>query len=295
MITAWSIDWLSVTFKGDLTDLELRKALSFGFPLKTWQRDKGKFGYSQAFIHPFGIMVMSNHSRPEMGVHVSFSGRALRSLTEQGVTAVEMLVWSLENQGRISRLDLAIDVFDVKIDPIALAKSERVKSEPGTARKWSYIQGHDGGTTAYIGSRKSERFLRIYDKAAEQRRAGELWTRFELELKSDSARAAAKHFALLSDGERPEYIKGLIKALFNPADETFQEAMQGVAEPLKTEKDTEDNTVDWLLGTVARTMAKTMGRRADVNVWDLFCEAVHTNLRAMGHDFAPPSEQDAIS
>jgi len=283
MKTAWSIDWLSVTFKGEHTDLDLRKALSFSYPLKAWGRDKGKFGYQQSFIHPFGITVISNHSRPEMGVHVSFSGRALHSLDDVGMTGVELLHWSLENGGRVSRIDLAIDVFDVAIDPIELAKSPRMALDPGTARKWSYIKGHDGGTTAYVGSRKSERFLRIYDKAAEQRLQGALWTRFELELKSDSARAAAKMFDLLSDGERPEYIKGLIKNLFNPNNDDFQEAMSGTAIPLKTEKDTTDNSLEWLMGTVAKAMAKAMARRGDIDVWGIFVTEVHNNLKALGH------------
>lgn len=283
MKTAWSIDWLSVTFKTGVSDLDLRKALSFGFPLKTWAREKGKFGYQQAFVHPFGIMVMSNHARHEMGVHVSFSGRSLKSLLEQGVAGTTMLAWALEGNGKISRLDLAIDVFEVEIDPIALAKCPRIALEPGSARKWSYIKGNDGGTTAYIGSRKSERFLRIYDKAAEQRIKDMFWTRFELELKGDSARAAAKVFMGLSDGERPEYIKGLIKNLFNPNDNVFQGAMRGTAEPLKTVKDTDDNTLDWLLSTVARSVAKTMARRGDVDVWGMLVEAVHENLKAMGH------------
>lgn len=283
MNTAWSIDWLSITFKTGVSDLDFRKVLSFGFPLKTWQRDKGKFGYQQAFIHPFGILVMSNAARPEMGVHVSFSGRALRSLADVGTSGIELLEWALNERGRITRLDLAIDVFDQAIDPIALAKCARVLVNPGTARKWSYVQGHDGGTTAYIGSRKSERFLRIYDKAAEQRIQDQNWTRFELELKSDSARAAANHFTLLSDAERGGYIKGLIKNLFNPNDATFQEAMEGSADPLKTIKDTDDNTLEWLLNTVARSIAKTMARRADVDVWGLLTQAVHHNLSAAGH------------
>lgn len=283
MDTKWCVDWLSVTFKDSFTDLELRKVLAFGYPLRTWARDKGKFGYQQAFIHPFGIMVMSNHARPEMGVHVSFSGRALRALDEIGTAGVDLLTWAIAHNGRVSRMDLAIDVFGATIDPIELAKTARVPLEPGTARKWSYVKGHDGGTTAYIGSRKSERFLRIYDKAAEQGRTDLQWTRFELELKSDSARAAAKHFALLSDGERGGYIKGLIKNLFNPNDEIFQRAMEGSAEPLKTSKDTGDNTLAWIVGTVARSVAKTMTRRADIDVWGMLVEAVTSELKTLGY------------
>ena len=290
---SWSIDWLSVTFKQGYTELELRKMTSFGFPLKTWARDKGKFGYSQAFVHPYGHTVMSNHARPEMGVHLSYGGRALSSLAEHGITATSLLDWVLGSGGKITRIDLAIDVFGQVIDPCALAVMPRVVTSPGSARKWSSVQGHDGGATAYVGSRKSERFLRIYDKAKEQARSDLLWTRFELELKSDSARAAAKYLNAITDAERPEYIKGLIKNLFNPQDDLFQEIMTGSADPLKTVKDTTDKTYDWLVKSVARSVAKVMARRADIDVWGEFCRAVHAELTAMGYIEPPQGEGEA--
>jgi len=282
MKTAWSIDWLSVTFKNGVSDLELRKALSFGFPLKTWQQTQPRFGYSAAFTHPLGLLVMANYGRPEMGVHLALSGRALKSLAEGGQSATAMLDWVIKQDGKITRLDLAIDAFEVEINPLKLAACPRVALDPGTARKWSSVESANGGKTAYIGSRKSERFLRVYDKAAEQGRQGELWTRFEIELKGQSARVAGQAMSLLSDAERPHYIKGLIKALFNPDDETFRQVINADAVLLETTKDTDDNTVDWLINSVAKTIAKTMVRRADVDLWNEICVAVHSNLVALG-------------
>lgn len=279
--TAWSVDWLSVTFKSGLTDLDIRKAVSFGFPLKTWTQTQARFGYSVAFVHPFGHTVMANYGRPEMGVHLSFGGRALRSLAEGGIEAVQMLAWSIKQGGKITRIDLAIDVFDTPIDPMALAQCDRMKDAPGNARKWDFVKGHDGGCTAYIGSRKSERFLRIYDKAAQMKQTERPWTRFELEFKGDSAKAAAFQMSELMDNERPMYIQGLIKAMFNPNDPIFQAVMVAEATPLQTQKDTEDNTVDWLLNSVAKTIAKTMMRRSDLDIWNMIVEAVHHNLTAL--------------
>jgi len=276
--TAWSIDWISGTFKGDLNDLDIRKVCTFGFPLKAWTQAVPRFGYSVCFIHPFGHYVMANYGRPEMGVHLAFTGRALRSLSEGGIEAASMLSWMLEQGAKITRLDLAIDAFDLDIDPMLLAQAPRVPDAPGTARKWSFVKGHDDGCTAYIGSRKSEKFLRIYDKAAEQGLKDRKWVRFELEFKSDAAKAAAHHFGLLGDAERPGYIKGLIRDLFNPQDETFQAVMDAPAQALKTIKDTEDNTLEWLVGAVAKSIAKTMQRRSDLDVWGMIVEAVHANL-----------------
>lgn len=278
MKTAWSIDWLSITFKHGFTDLDLRKSCSFGFPLKAWTPTQARFGYAQAFVHPFGHTVQANYGRPEMGVHISFGGRALTALNEGGIAATKMLSWALENGGKITRLDLAIDVFDVAIDPMALSLCPRVKDAPGNARKYSFVKGNDGGCTAYIGSRKSERFLRVYDKAAERGIPDANWTRFELEYKGDSAKAAAFQMANLQDNERASYIQGLIKAMFNPDDPTFQEVMKSEAVVLETTKDTDDNTLEWLVNTVSKTIAKTMLRRGDVDVWGMIVQSVHDNL-----------------
>lgn len=293
MITAWSIDWLSGTFKNGASDLDLRKATQFGYPLKTWSQTQPKFGYGQAFTHPLGHLVMANYSRPEMGVHLAFGGRALKSLAEGGQYAVDLLDWMLQSGAKITRLDLAIDVFDTPIDPSELVKKPRVSSMPGSAKKWRIWRGEDNGCTAYIGSRKSEKFMRIYDKAAETGDTSRPWTRFEVELKGTAARAAALQMSLLTDDERPKFIKGLVCALFNPDDEIFQEAMKGEAVQLKTVKDTEDNSLDWLLTTVSKSIAKAMMRRGDIDVWGLICQSVHENITAMGGEFPPDDVPDA--
>lgn len=276
--TAWSIDWISATFKNGATDLEIRKSLSFGFPLKAWTQTVARFGYSVCFVHPLGHSVMANYSRPEMGVHLSFGGRALTAITEGGHPATKMLDWCLKQGAKITRIDLAIDVFGLEIDQVTMAQSPRIEAYPGSAKKWSTVRGHDGGCTAYIGSRKSEKFMRIYDKAAEQKRSDIQWTRFELELKGDAAKAAAFQMGEMTDTERPAFIKGLMRALFNPNDNQYQAIMDAEAVELKTQKDTKDNTLDWLLNTVAKSIANTMHRRSDIDVWGMLVESVHANL-----------------
>jgi DNA relaxase NicK len=50
----------------------------------------------------------------------------------------------------------------------------------------------DGGSTAYIGSRVSECYARLYDKGVEQKAAEPgRWWRFELELKGVTAKSVA--------------------------------------------------------------------------------------------------------
>lgn len=277
---AWCLDWLSATFKGSISDTDARNATSFGFPARAWTEGTPHFGYSILLAHPFGHTIMSHPGRPDMGVHVSFTGRALRALSDGGITALSMLDWTLREGAKITRIDLAIDVFDEVIDIVALAGKARIKEAPGSARKWKFMKGDDGGCTAYIGSRKSDKFLRIYDKAIESGQKDRAWTRFELEIKGDAAKAVAVQFGMLSDGEHAPYIKGIMKAMFNPDDEFYQKLMAAEAVHIAGEKNTEDNTIDWLLNSVAKTMARTMIRRSDIDVWNEFVRSVHANVAA---------------
>jgi DNA relaxase NicK len=279
----WCVDWLSTTFKGSLEDIQVRDAVSFGFPKRAWTMGTPRYGYAFMMSHPFGHSIMSHPGRKEMGVHLSLTGRALRSLAEGGITALSMLEWAIREGGRVTRIDLAVDVFDEDIDIVALAGSPRDKSAPGSARKWSFIKGHDGGCTAYIGSRKSEKFMRIYDKAAEQGLKDRKWVRFELEIKGDAAKEVAAKFAVLPEGEHAAYIKGIMRALFNPTDATYQAIMNAPAVKVSTSKDTDDVTLEWLINSVAKTLAKTIERRSDVDVYELFRDAVLSNLQHIEH------------
>jgi len=93
---------------------------------------------------------------------------------------------------RLTRLDLCVSV-DREIDLDYWYARQRAA---GAKIKASLINGE----TLYIGSRKSDRFWRIYNKALEQGVAGPLF-RIELELKGDRARQAKM---LLMRGKRAE-------------------------------------------------------------------------------------------
>ena len=93
-----------------------------------------------------------------------------------------------------TRLDIAVDT---ELDPpvTRLARdvyrdTGHVPSRNGRPPKRTFITSSDGGVTAYVGSRVSENFGRLYDKGIEQKThtAGKWW-RWEVELKGDMANA----------------------------------------------------------------------------------------------------------
>jgi hypothetical protein len=100
---------------------------------------------------------------------------------------------------RISRVDLAVTVRLPIADPFlgesTYGQASIWRAEHPTAALPSIIQDDDGGCTAYIGKRTSDRFLRVYNKEAECKERGDLaqlahyancW-RYELEAKGTVA------------------------------------------------------------------------------------------------------------
>lgn len=149
-------------------------------------------GYRTAYRAKTGVVVQWNADRTEMGYHVVIAGTALRHILEYYELDQKALLRGVLHTGaRITRLDIALDVQGVRIDLDEVYKWLESKNYKGTAKTISQIHSLDGGNTIYVGSRQSERFIRIYDKAAQQKLQGELWTRFELETKGMVARALA--------------------------------------------------------------------------------------------------------
>lgn len=284
MNTSHAIDWLSATFQPPVTDFAVRGAAAFGYAAKAWTDAKPMHGYTLAVQHPFGHIIMTNPGRPEMGTHLIMGGGSLSRLIDGGINPLTMVKWCIDEGAKISRLDLAIDLYETPCNILALPTLARVKNDPGSALKWSLVQSSDGGATVYIGSRKSDKFMRIYDKAVQMGLPDSPWTRFELELKRDTAREIAAFLVGLPIAQQSDYIKGIMKGLFNPDDTLYQSVMTGESIHVGSTKDASDNTLEWLVNSVAKTLAKQMKQKSDRDVWGEFSGAVLANLKAIGHD-----------
>lgn len=183
-----------------------------------------------------------------MGVHVSWSGTALQTVNPRAV-----LRNALAMGANITRIDIAIDAYR----PLLLGSMklwlDRGDAET-RARDWNLIQGRKG-TTLYVGSRTSEKFLRIYDKAAEQGTDGP-WYRIELECKGDFARGIAQHV----DANGYDYYGDIIKGFCDfPEYVSWQEILtsptllEGIPKPEK-----QRDTFSWLMKSVAPSVARLL-------------------------------------
>lgn len=282
MTIGFAIDWLSMTAKEDASDAFF-PTFNFGFDPSTWTPAAPKHGYTVAFQHPFGMLVMMNPERPDMGTHMACSGRALKEIKRTGGDALGLVKWAVEAGISVSRIDLAIDVRDVEVDVARLFACEVAKPVNGRPRQQNIIQGKERGCTAYVGARTSDKFMRAYDKSAEMNLSKEtLWTRFELELKGKAAAAAARKLAGMTRAQAMTFTQGLMRAHWDVQDEQYSKIMGSTGEYLVTEKNTEHDRLTWLMETCAKSLAKTMIELKHVNIWDAFKVQVETFYEEFG-------------
>jgi hypothetical protein len=192
-----SIDWLALNFKEHTHEAE--RFMSMYARVNGTQECTPRFGYGKAHMDGNGTVTMWNVDRGDMGYHVIFAGTALRNLFQSEQTVPQSLLRAVVDAGgRISRLDLAKDLTGQEVDLQAIYQQIEQGNYTGTARKYGRITSDGNGETIYIGSRTSERFIRIYNKSAEQELNNQHWFRFELETKGEVARAIT-HLCLGTD------------------------------------------------------------------------------------------------
>lgn len=219
--TAISIDWISVTLPntpGVVRSIE-------GSLGKFIPEDTRTLGYSQSSRILTTGRVFWSDDKPEAGLHIRLPASALSEYQDGYWLLLNIL---LNNGGRFTRLDIAYDDTSglVDLDVIAhhwhtgeVVTRFRSMVEYREAVKLGQGQAELSGLT--FGSRQSQSYLRIYDKALEQRKKGrpdtpDHWTRLELELKDEKATAVVTELLKRSGDEpRAVYLVGLLTGLFD--------------------------------------------------------------------------------
>ena len=214
-----SVDWLSFTVTEEhysVTDV----AELLGYQLSDFSSlEHGGMGYKSALkLKGFPITIFYDGNE-NMGIHVTISGsavsEAMRAFSntllasgpfgdyyEKSFDASFLSCWlsKIQSVGKITRLDLAVDDLGENYFSMdTLVQILESGSYVSKFRKWQNLVdrnlGSDNtktGHTIYLGKRQSALFLRIYDKALEQKTDSIPWVRWELELKEDRAEKAVK-------------------------------------------------------------------------------------------------------
>jgi len=216
---------------------------------------------------------------------VSLSGSALRWYDAKSLDWYQLLTWVKECSGRTSRVDLAVDIKNGNINQADLCKQNRMPYKgKGRTPRWLPVGDEEDGWTWYIGSRQSEKFLRVYDKAKEQKDHETDYVRVELECKGEVAHAVGHEFPAMEKTLCKAMACTLIRGTANIVHPSWAWAMDSESVVLTIPQGKERDTFGWLVNVCAPALAKQIALHPNDGVLDTFWEALRVELRERGVD-----------
>jgi len=266
-----TIDWLSVTFHEAANHNPERFA--FDNQNYLWEEVEPRNGYARTIASRDGALVMFNTGDNRMGIHVVYPGSCLKAYGERGTRSIDIVTDAVSKQGKVTRLDIAIDVINGNVRGNEIWDNRRHKDRTGSARTFQRRELDDGGYTIEIGSRDSERFMRIYNKAAEQHIDAEWW-RLEVECKGDVAKTYARAIFMTPSVNLASFTWAVATKMFNIPVHSYQvfgTKTEKMGVP-KVEKQT--NTEAWIIEQVIPALKKWVAEHPDSPVYDLVVDAL---------------------
>jgi hypothetical protein len=236
-----------------------------------WMRARASEGYK---IKPWRWLGYDGHCTDG----ISFGARPDGSIIRlSGRVALTHGYQVLRLARQVSRLDLQVTILDVSDDfnwagqcITTALEDERCKS--GMTRT-TLINGTPEGRTAYVGTRSSERYYRVYDKHAESRGAYPLGSwRWEIEWKGGRANRIADK--VKAKAATPEMCRAVVCAAF--ADYKIEVPCSplplGWRDCAIHEETSDEKRLAWLeqsIAPVIQRMCATLGRDTIMEVLGL--------------------------
>lgn len=236
---------------------------------KDWKASKPlrfyKYGYETSEGIRFDVAEKISHQ----GVRLTLSGSTLTKMEQK---PEDILTKLIDEGWKITRLDVALDVFGSGLKPHHIMK-QWIEANIGLGhRSYSYHESATGSTFG-VGSRQSPVYGRCYDKGGEQGTHND-WLRFELEFKYEGADQFAplcrwgaanawaevsRRFALSNT-----WLGEIVKDNFGNRDEEYF-----------SRKRTVTNTEKWLMEQVFSAFKKLARKDADAALRFFEACAVH--------------------
>lgn len=182
-------DWFSFTAKHHNAESLITKVL--GMDISIFEPTYGVRGYKDRLYYD-GININFSSEREEVWCEMSGQGcRSFETFGHGNWTSLFTEVLS-DQDYHITRLDVAYDDHVGVLDLKQLAQAVHARNYVSEFKKngvqYEYI-GNLEAITIYHGSKKSDVFFRIYDKAIERNREDEgHWVRFEIQMRDNHAR-----------------------------------------------------------------------------------------------------------
>jgi len=274
-----SCDWISVTYHSDTApepallgdiDTEIR-------PIR---------GYTGGIRYASGICEYIS-SDERMGTHYTITGQSFVRLQDM-FGSFDVLSSVVASGGNLSRLDLAIDIYDSGIDLSTLYDHIISGDAQTRSRTFAMVSNHDkegiSGQGIYVGSRKNRsKLLCVYDKALEldlsrYRAQPTDHKRAELRLYSQYAKKTAPY---ITDADDPKsYCVGILNGFFKcDAYAAWSDALGSDIHSMPARNLPGGNTEHWLLFTVAKNIAKQL-----ITGGDEFATRMNASIQAYYDD-----------
>lgn len=281
-----NLDWCTFTIEddtlsGDKVDFAISEMLAekrlsslfMGTKVLSLEDTYGKWGYKRAKkLIAGGLMMWEGHHH-RMGICFVLPGKAMMCLDSTD-SIRDVLCKAMGQGAKCSRLDVAFDFYE-----LYTMEDFMLDALMGMGNKRRKVVMHEtlrngSGVTYDIGGRTSDRFVRVYDKAAQMKVKNQSWVRFEIETKR---RIADMYFRSFCESGYKPLIADVAKRY--PMQHNNCWAMMDTI-PLKLRQETqESNTAKWVK-SVCGAIVKGMIELGMNNALQLF----NNELALKGYD-----------
>lgn len=173
-------------------------------------------------------------------------------------------------RGNCTRIDLQVTVeLETPKRGVASTWYSRLilRGTSSPARSTSLIVNSRGGETLYIGSRKSDKFGRLYDKGAEARTAdpGQIY-RYEVEFKGDAAPIIYR--SLTASKARPILVAATVERFFEErgVKVPWRSATDPIEVLVSKHPTSVDSSLSWLRNQVRGTVQRLKARGLEASI-----------------------------
>lgn len=257
-VTRASIDWLTATMPINQKEGAEQQAQRYLNSLPD-SADNGAGrpyprNYNQAIRGPY-TTISWHDEQPRMKLCANMTGDNCHTFYQTGGDMRQIIRFYWSDLANFTRIDFAVDW----LRPASIAQLvDDIKHDPGCTvfRSMTPYQQveleRDGAMTfdtgVYLGSRKSDRYICVYDKAREQNLSGAEWTRIELRVRREFANQFAE--VAMQQGIT-ETGRQIIRDLAYPTTDWWQAALSGPVVDIPPVGRKETDTRTWLIDIVA--------------------------------------------
>lgn len=253
--TSSSIDWMSVTFP---YQKKAEDILPQGFEYQYREIKSPIPVYETAFeVLPIKAKLLMGAER--LGKHLILSGKAMNELRQFEVSLEDLWVHWQKSQAKLSRIDLAVDVFEHSTFSPKAVEAWYFSGYCDTKiRRNKTIAEDDVTETFYIGDMKSKNVkIRFYDKAIEQGIPNYNWCRIELEKRKNAQNWGKAIF------EQHKSIKSMIRASVDFPQwldwlEIMGDTIESIPRGLPQKPTDNEARLAWIINSVLPALARTI-------------------------------------